>query len=239
VSVIDFAHSYMTFFGRDEGNIARILIDAACTVTDERAGTTETFYLIVPCRSERMYLDDERLFQLPNYEFCGIFAAEECLLVRTHWVSERDGREYGRNNERFTKVELDSRQQEARELTDAAQVVQATLANQSLVARTTVRDAASGRSAVIEYPIKTMNVLRVEQRYQVDTGPILVPDFASTASRSIERFDIAHIVYHRQDTAEFILRRPQTVGAGAGAVAVTDYTEDQIVAAQNTVFAVA
>jgi len=238
VDVIDFAHSYMTFFGRDKGNIARILLDAACTVTDERSGESETFYLIVPCRSERMYRDDGQLFQLPNYEFCGIFAEDECLLMRTHWVSERDDREYGRNDERFAEVKLDIRRRAARELADAAKIVEVTLANRSLVARTALRDDATGRSAVIEYPVKTMNVLRSGPRFQVDTGPILVPDFASTAPRAIERFDIAHVVYHRHDTAEFVLRRPQAVGVGTGAVAVTDYTAIQTFAARNTIFGV-
>ncbi len=238
MDVIDFEHSYMTFFGRDEGNIARILLDAVCTVTDERSGQSETFSLIVPCRSERMYLDNDQLFQMPNYEFCGIFAEEECLLVRTHWVSERDNREYGRNNERFAEVKLDIRRRAARELADSGQVVEATLANQTLVARTVLRDEATGRSAVIEYPVKTMNVLRSGPSFQVDTGPILVPDFASAAARSIERFDIAHVVYHRDDTAEFVLRRPQLVGTGPGAVAVTDYTVIQTHAARNTILAV-
>src|SRR5919199_3373285 len=105
---VDFANSYMTFFGHDQGNIARIQLDAACTMVDERAGTSRTYYLIAPCRAERMYLDGN-LFQMPNYEFCGIFSREECLLLRTHWVSERDNREYARNTERFAEVRLDVR----------------------------------------------------------------------------------------------------------------------------------
>jgi hypothetical protein len=74
VETIDFDNSYMTFFGRDEGNIARIRLDAACTLIDERSGEGEVFYLIAPCRAERMYRDGA-LFQLPSYEFCGIFAS--------------------------------------------------------------------------------------------------------------------------------------------------------------------
>jgi hypothetical protein len=175
---------------------------------------------------------------MPNYEFCGIFAEDECLLVRTHWVSERDNREYGRNNERFAAVKLDIRRRAARELPDAGAVVAATLANRTLVARTALRDEATGRSALIEYPVKTMNVLRSGPSFQVDTGPILVPDSTSDAARSIERFDIAHVVYHRYDKAEFVLRRPQTVGSGSGAVAVTDYTALRTYAARNTILGV-
>ena len=57
VSVTDFSNSYMTFFAWNEGNIARIQLDAACTLVDEADGSETTYYLIAPCRAERMYLD--------------------------------------------------------------------------------------------------------------------------------------------------------------------------------------
>jgi len=89
-----------------------------------------------------------------------------------------------------------------------AQIVDETLANKSLEGRTEIKDDASGTRAVLEYPHKTMNVLRKPMRYQVDTGPIIVHDFGSTAGMQIECFDIAHVVYNRPDKGEFILRRP-------------------------------
>ncbi len=90
-----------------------------------------------------------------------------------------------------------------------AQIVDETLTNKSLVGRTEIRDDASGTRAVLEYQIKTMNILRKPMRYQVDTGPIIVHDFGSTAGMQIERFDIAHVVYNRHYKGEFILRRPK------------------------------
>jgi hypothetical protein len=237
MDVVDFDHSYMTFFGRDQGNIARIRLDAACTLVDGRSGESRAFYLIAPCRSERMYLDSQ-LFQMPNYEFCGIFAADECLIIRTHWNSERDNREYGRNTERFARVELDIRTHAmARALADDRAIYQATLANEPLVAWTELFDEASGTRVTIEYPMKTINVLPAGQRFQVDTGPLLLPDFASDAARPIERFDLAHVVYHRLDQTEFVVRRPVAV-AGATGPAVTDYSVIRTYPARNTIFSV-
>jgi hypothetical protein len=92
VAVIDYAGSYMTFFGHDRGNIARIQLDAACTLTSVQGGTAEWYYLIAPCRAERMYRDST-LLPMPNDEFCGIIAADECVLICTHWRSDRDNRE--------------------------------------------------------------------------------------------------------------------------------------------------
>ena len=56
-----------------------------------------------------------------------------------------------------------------------------------------------------------MNFQPQDDSFQVDTGPVLVPDFQSKASRSIERLEMAHIAYNRLDRAEFILRRPTPV----------------------------
>jgi hypothetical protein len=140
VPVIDFANSYMTFFGKQAGNVARIQLDAACTLTDETSGVSEVFYLIAPCRAERMYLEAP-LFQMPNYEFCGIFSNHDCVLIRTHWATEHDNREYGLNRGRFDDVHLDVRTFPSdRPLGDVAAIVAATLDNRPLVARTELRD---------------------------------------------------------------------------------------------------
>ena len=233
---IDFANSYMTFFARDEGNIARIQLDAACTLTDDVTGEEKTYYLIAPCRSERMYLNTD-LFHMPNYEFCGIWSSDEFLIVRTHWASVRDNREHGANRERFDDVHLDIRTfPQAQVLTDESQIVDATLANLPLVARTELREQEGGQRVMMEYPVKTMNVLRSPPRFQVDTGPVIVPDFASKSPVTIERFDLAHVVYNEFDKAELILRKPIGMGRGTeNSPPTTDYSVVEILPALNEV----
>jgi hypothetical protein len=116
-------------------------------------------------------------------------------------------------------------------------IVDATLANRILVARTTLRDEASGTVAHLEYPIKTMNVGHEPDRFQVDTGPIIVPRFDHADLEPILRFDIGHIVYWTLDYAEFVLRRPHVVGERDGApVEVTDYSEIRIETAENEIW---
>ena len=234
--VIDFANSYMTFFGKNRGNIARIQLDAACTLTDEGSGASELFYLIAPCRAERMYLE-RQLFQMPNYEFCGIFSNRDCLLIRTHWASEHDNREYGLNRGRFDDVRLDVRTFPSdRSLGDAGAIVAATLDNRPLVARTELRDPDRGLRAVLEYPVKTMNVLPEPPRFQVDTGPLILPDFGSTAEHVIERLGMAYAAYNTFDRVEFIRREPTTIPAAGGPFArTTDYSLIEILSARNEI----
>ena len=228
--LIDFANSYMTWFPHDGGNIARIQLDAACTISDAGTGTSETFYLIAPCRAERMYLDTP-LFQLPNYEFCGIWTAQEYLIIRTGWASAQDNRQYGLHHDRW-RVQLDLRHyRAARQLSDDGAIVEATLANLPLVARTTLHDTTHGKQAVLEYPIRTMNLMQQPPRFQVDTGPLLLPDFNRPAAHLIEHFELAHVVYHTLDQAEFILRKPVALAEPS-----TDYSEVQIHPAQHEIW---
>ena len=237
MSAVDFANSYMTFFGAAGGNIARIQLDAACTIVDEATQHSTTYYLIAPCRSERMYLDIQ-LSQMPNYEFGGIFTDDVCLLIRTHWVSERDNREYAVNRVRFQDVHLDVRHfSKSQRLATNQEIVEATLANRPLVGQTELSDEAHGLRAMLTYPVKTMNVLTSPPRFQVDTGPLLWPDFASTQALPIERFEVAHLLYNTFDKAEFILRKPTPIPEVGEPVAMTtDYSAIEIVPAQHTIW---
>jgi hypothetical protein len=82
-----------------------------------------------------------------------------------------------------------------------------------------------------------MNVTEDPARFQVDTGPIVVPLFDSRAKDPLERLAIAHVVYWKEDQTEFILRKPHLVGLKDGQpVAVTDYTELRFAAAKQEIW---
>lgn len=237
--VLDYSRSFVTFFTRPHqgGNIARIQVDATCRV--DSWGTEDgpdTFYLIAPCRSERMYADGP-LFHMPNYEFCGIFTESQASLIRTHWTSDRESPDIQPASERFERVAIDLKSLDAQLLETNHDIVEATLLNRRLVARTTLTDPVTGANAVLEYPIKTMNVTREPERFQVDTGPLIVPPFGASDADPIARFAFAHIVYWTFDKAEFVLRKPHVIGQQDGQpVEVTDYTEISIMSAANEIW---
>ena len=245
--MIDFANSYMTWFGAAGGSMSRIALEAACTLVDE-SGAEDTFYLIAPCRAEHTHSDGQ-LIVMPNYDFRGIFGQREYRILRTHWVSEPDylddkgldttgGRvldEAGLHGGKWDEVRLDVRRfDDSAELSGSQEVVDATLDNRPLVSRTELEDERSGVRAVLEYPVKTMNVMKSPVRFQIDTGPIIVPDFASAADLAVARFDLAHVVYNLFDRGELILRKPVAVGKGC---TVTDYSHRVEYIGRNSVLA--
>ena len=54
MKIIDFSKSYMSWFGAGEmRSISRILLDGVCTLINSQ-GEKEVFYLIAPCRSDKL-----------------------------------------------------------------------------------------------------------------------------------------------------------------------------------------
>ena len=229
LSAIDFSRSYMRWF--HEGNNVRILIDAACTLIDEATGKSDSYYLIAPCRGEYTH-EDGQLIKMPSYEYCGIWGERDQMTIRTHWVSDRDNRTYSaRRNvlhiRRFSR---------SRNLYNNAAVVRATIDSiEPMVCRTTLRDEKRGLRAVLEYPCNTMNVKESPMRFQVDTGPLIVPDFNSQAEHAVERFEVGYVVWNRYDEAQFVLRKPVAISAGAKPARTTDYSEVVVMPAYNEV----
>ena len=96
------------------------------------------------------------------------------------------------------------------------EIIDATLNDLLLIGRTEIWDDDQGMSAMVEYPVKTMNIHPERKRFQVDTGPLLFPDLSLTVERQIECFSIAFVCYNTFDLAEFILRVPISVDDVSG-----------------------
>ena len=224
VEICDFQSSFMTWdlpYRKDSrpyarhkipyGNMARIQLEALIDVTDQPGAKPERFALIAPCRTEWVYADD-KLFQLPSREYRTINSAthERSLTSSITFNGKTYTGRAAADSYRSMKVDVRSFSQ-ARALTSSEEIVQATSENVPLVARTKLQAPSGDRSMVLQYPIRTMNFQPKTNSFQVDTGPLLVPDYASEADLWIDRLEMAHVVYNRLDRAEFILRRPTPV----------------------------
>ena len=193
------------------GNMARIQLDALIDVIDRETGKTERFVLIAPCRTEWVYAED-RLFQLPSREYRNIYSLTEQRAM-VQGITDTGEPSHGRpvsGDFRSLKIDV-ATYRRTRLLKTSEEIVQATAANRQLVARTRLDDPSRPLQYVLEYPIRTMNFQPKTNSFQVDTGPLLVPDFKSDAKRVIDRLEMAHVAYNRLDRAEFILRRPTPV----------------------------
>jgi len=76
---------------------------------------------------------------------------------------------------------------------------------------------------------------------QIDTGPLLVPDFDLDQEWAIDRLEMAHVAFNHKapDLAEFILRQPTPVidEAGRELCQVLHYSKVRVHSARNTLLA--
>ena len=198
------------------GNKARIQLEALLDVIDERTGEKEQFVLIAPCRTEWVYAE-RGLFQIPSREYRNIYSLEEQRSMSRSIAYDGEETRATPVTEVFRSVEIDVvRFASSRWLDSPAAINAATEKNYPLVGRTKLREPERGKRYVLEYPIKTMNFRPENSSFQVDTGPILVPDFSSGEERPMNRLEMAHVAFNRLDRAEFILRRPTPLRAEDG-----------------------
>ena len=231
----DFARSFITFTTKGRANNARIQVEARCELTDTKTGKAEHYCLVASCKGEDTY-GTGRLFLVPSYDFCMIYSSSDFLILRTHANAERDNTTTGAIADRFEGAKFHIRLVDAEVLADNRAVVDATLANRLLNGRTEMTDPSGRYRAAIEFPIKTMNVNDIRWTYQVDTGPILLPDFASTKAKAIERFVLAFVAYNRPDEAWFVIQEPTTVAEGRPEK-VSTYSRVVSLKARNSVLA--
>jgi len=233
--IVDYAASYVTFVTPGRGNLARLQIESRCVLLDENGELVEEFFQFASCKSEDTYAA-ENLFQDPNYDFSGIFSREHFVIFRAHAPYSDIYAERGEVRPRFEDALFQIRATRGEQLlADNPAIVAATLKGLPLVGRTEIHDEATGARAIIEYPVKTMNVNDLKNIYQVDTGPLAFPDFTAAAERPIDRMELAYVAHNRPDEAYFIVQRPTPIVVDEAEVCdVCHYSDIRRVPAKNT-----
>jgi len=237
VEVCDFSNSYVTFVTPNKTNTARIQIESRCEFIDGE-NRSEEFFLAASCKSENTYAP-KGLFKVENYDFCGVFSERDFLIIRTY-VTHEPGRkseyEVGLVKNRFQEVRLDIKKIfKVRVLDENRQIVQATLNNKRLIGRTEIAYEGKQIRAILEYPIKTINVNEERNMFQVDTGPIPFPDLTLESAQRIGGFKLAYVAFNASDFAEFVIQQPTPIGGG---LFVNHYSNIKVLDAKNSIIRV-
>jgi hypothetical protein len=209
-------------------NNARILLESSCWITDERDGRTRRFVHGASCKTERVVpiASEERILVLKTYARQGdsipLWPAGRGQQNEIQQESLADA--YADFNVTLTEVE-------ATPLPDAQAIVNAVLAAERLVARTTLRQGPY--TAVIEYPVKTINANERDWIYQTDTGPHLLPDLGRPADDLLTGMRLAFSAFNVPSWIEFIVRVPTQITSD---VVVWHYSESVRADVQNEMF---
>jgi len=247
VNNYDYARSHLQFRSDRVNHTPRLQLDASCRLRGD-AGQQREFVLTAPCIGESMYVATGLIHQ-PSFEFLMIAEHQsEYAIVRRHASADRDNVETHRLGEPMSTqsgvparvVALDvylATHRRMRPITTYEAFHDALLGNRPINGRTTYLGEDGKTQVILEYPAKTTNVGHDRPVWQVDTGPVLVPDFDAADPLQSGRFRLAHLVFNRWDYAELALRcRTEIATIGDPLPATAHYSELHSLSVTNELF---
>jgi hypothetical protein len=233
---LDYGRSFIC--GTASFNAVRFVIESRTTIVDPRTGRAADYYPCASCKSENTFAPKD-LFQKENYDFLPVLGEGHWLVFRRRAAASPSYRQLRKVEDLWGPPNL--------KLVEAGQVTvldtwekirDATACGLPLVARTEIA-GHEGIRAVIEYPVKTMNISLEKKLYQVDTGPIAFPDLSTPCDPQIECLRLAFVAFNAPDFADFIVEQPTPIVEGGKQVAeVHHYSNPFSLPAKNTLLAV-
>lgn len=195
-------------------NSVRFWVESRTTIYDEAAGSATAFYQCASCKSENTF-GEKDLFYWDNYDFMPIFGGQnvEDLLIFRRYARITDRyREIKKSADSWGQPILKLRAAtNVTELANWEQIRDVTAEAIPIVARTEIANSETGLRAVIEYPVKTMNISLDHQKYQVDTGPIAFPDLSKKFEPAIASISLAFVAFNVPHFADFVIEQPTPV----------------------------
>jgi hypothetical protein len=192
-------------------NSVRFWIESRTTVIDKSNNLSTTFYQCGSCKSEDTFAESD-LFIKDNYDFLPILGDNEWLIFRRPATLSEAYRRVQTTDEVWGDPILKLRHaSRTKELGTWEEIRDTTFAGIPIVAQTTLENAEIGLAAVIEFPIKTMNISVENKQYQVDTGPIVLPDLSKDYEALIDRLSLAFIAFNAPNFADFVTEQPTPI----------------------------
>ena len=185
----------------------RFHLEAACTVESLESGRKTELYLGAPCRTEYT-IARRNLFQIPSDEWRMAFSRSLSIPISRRPSTEPAGTRGTPLEEQFKGHDIDIRQYDTDDtLTNAREVVQATLDRDLMNVRITWTAPDRNLQVTLEFPVDLININEEDAEFQVCTGPVVLPDLETWDGSEVHRVFLADAAVSGFDHAEFILRR--------------------------------
>ncbi len=234
---IDYTRSFV--HGTSPFNRVRFMVEARTRLFDMRNGDTQDYVVCASCKSEDTFAKED-LFYEDNYDFLPIFGPGRALVFRSRAYANDDYRRAYATEELWggPRYRLTS-PRSVTELHTNADIREATHAGLLLIGQTEWSNSDHQLGAIVEYPVKTMNIHDDQDLYQVDTGPIAYADLSIRPTDPIDVLHLAFVAYNREGYAEFILEAATPIIESRQAyVRVPHFSQRVRVDAENRLFAI-
>lgn len=213
IRCLDYGRSFIGHSGTE--NSVRFWIESRTTLIDPQTETSTDYYQCASCKSEDTFAERD-LFLKDNYDFLPIIGGGQVLIFRRTMRLSPRYRDVRPQVDVWGQPEFHLRAAETVTVLDTwEQIHAATKAALPLVSQTEIASAKLGLRAVIECPVKTMNLSVPRKLYQVDTGPIAYPRLDQRYEPQIDCLQLAFVAFNAPHFADFIVEQPTPVVDGA------------------------
>ena len=235
--VIDYGLSFIS--GKVPWNRVRFWVESHTRILDERSGETRDYYQCASCKSENTFARKD-LFMEDNYDFLPIFGPDDAVVFRRKAYLNPRYREWRKAGDFWGGQTYQLKiPRSSRLLLTTADIRQATAEALPLVAQTEISQAKTGLRAIIEYPVKTINIRDEEPTYQVDTGPVAFPDLSRRHQRWADGLSLAFVAFNAPHFADFVIEDETPINRDDQEITrVHHYSRILSLPAQNRVFAI-
>ncbi len=237
IECLDYGRSFIC--NTSTANAVRFWVESRTILYDDRGGTKLVIYQCGACKSENTFAEKD-LFQEDNYDFMPIYGGEDMLVLRRH-VDARDRyRELRKVNEMWGEPNMRLHYGKTVTVLETfEQIRDVTATDTPLAAQTEVTNEETGLRCLMEYPIKTMNISVDDQLWQVDTGPIALPDLTKRFEPAVDSVRLAFAAFNVPDSCDFVIEQPTPVLRDEQQVCeVYHYSNPVTLPAKNRILAV-
>ncbi len=235
MNVVDYGRSFLA--GKADFNQVRFQVESRTRLIDERSGECADYWQCASCKSEDTFAERD-LFYEDNYDFLPAFGPEWGVVWRRHGCLNEDYRSVRPSVQLWDGQDCHIVECPHARLLESNELIRAASAAwEPIVARVEFSNEQTQLRAIIECPVKTLNARAKDNVYQVDTGPLVVPDL-QRHERPPEGFALGFVAFSRPDWADFVLEVPTEIGSDAGTCRVYHYSRRLTVKSVNSLYAV-
>lgn len=234
MNCLDYGRSYIR--NAADFNNVRFWVESRTSILDEETGAIEVFYQCGSCKSENTFAKRD-LFKEDNYDFLPILGGKDWLVFRRPCGLSDHYREI-KTELWGDPIPMLRYAENVVELADFAAIRDATAKGLPLVAQTEIQNEQTSLRAIIEYPVKTMNIRQEDSMYQVDTGPVAFPDLTQRVDKLLSTLSLAFVAFNAHHFADFVVEQPTPVVVdGQELTQVYHYSKPFSLAARNRLYA--
>jgi hypothetical protein len=236
--LIDYGRCFVQ--GKAKWNRVRFEIESRARILDDQTGTYEDFYQCASCKAEQTFAARD-LFSSPNnFDFLVVFGDVNNIQFRRTAHFNPEYRQVIKTNKMWEGHLVNRREpRTSRVLPTTEAIRQATHEGLRLVAQTEIANPALGLRAIVDFPIKTMNIHDGKDLYQVDTGPVAYPDLSQRYTRLVDSISLAFVAFYQPSIADFIIEDETPIEYfGREVTRVHHYARTVSVPVRNQIFAI-